>query len=306
VTSAAARHTVVVLANGGIVSLEEWHDDVDAILEGFLLGQGGGRAIADILFGRANPSGHLAESIPIRLQDHPSWVNFPGEQGHVRYGEGVLVGYRYFSTSGTPVRYPFGHGLSYTTFETRALNVTLNGTDSATAKVEVTNTGTRTGKHVVQVYVSTETGPVRRPVRELRGFTKVHLESGQTTTVEIDLPRRAFAYWDITLARWIVAPGEYRIDVCADANTVLQSATLTLEGERIAAELTLDTPVGTWFDHPDVGPEVMDTLGLTGTPVTEEQLAMIASMTMRQFIGISGLDISTDALQSLMAASRSA
>ncbi|MEV0196735.1 glycoside hydrolase family 3 C-terminal domain-containing protein [Nonomuraea sp. NPDC050691] len=302
--AAAASRTVVVLANGGIVSLEQWHDDVDAILEGFLLGQGGGRALADILFGRVNPSGHLAESVPIRLQDHPSWLNFPGEQGHVRYGEGVLVGYRYFATSRTPVRYPFGHGLSYTTFETPALSVTRTGIDSATAHVEVANTGNMAGKHVVQVYVSTEAGPVRRPVRELRGFAKVHLEPGETKTVEIDLPRRAFAYWDIAAGRWVVAPGDYRIEVCADANTVLQSSALTLEGERIATELTMDTPVGAWFEHPQVGSDVMDTLGLTGAPVTEEQLAMIASMTMRQFIGISGLNVSTDALQALMTASR--
>ncbi|MGR6919847.1 glycoside hydrolase family 3 C-terminal domain-containing protein [[Actinomadura] parvosata] len=301
--AAAARRTVVVLANGGIVSLEGWHDDVDAILEGFLLGQGGGRALADILFGRVNPSGHLAESIPIRLQDHPSWLNFPGEQGHVRYGEGVLVGYRYFTTSGTPVRYPFGHGLSYTTFETRSLSVTRTGADSATAHVGVTNTGDRAGKHVVQVYVSTGAGPVRRPVRELRGFAKIELEPGETRTVEIDLPRRAFAYWDIAAGRWVVAPGDYRVEVCADANTVLRSSTITLEGERIATELTMDTPVGAWFEHPEVGPAVMDTLGLTATPVTEEQLAMIASMTMRQFVAISGLDISTDALQALMTAS---
>ncbi|GAA5078264.1 beta-glucosidase [Thermocatellispora tengchongensis] len=304
--AAAAHRTVVVLANGGIVSLEGWHDDVHAILEGFLLGQGGGHAVADILFGRVNPSGHLAESIPIRLQDHPSWLNFPGEQGHVRYGEGVLVGYRYFSTAGTPVRYPFGHGLSYTTFETRALRVTRKGADSATAEVVVTNTGTRAGKHVVQVYVATEAGPVRRPLRELRGFAKVRLDPGETATVEIDLPRRAFAYWDVRVGRWAVAPGDYRIEVCADANTVLRSSTLTLQGERIATELTMDTPVGAWFEHPGVGSKVMDALGLTGAPITEEQMAMIASMTMRQFIGISGLDVSTDALRSLMAASRPA
>jgi beta-glucosidase len=303
--AAAARRTVVILANGGIVSLEGWHDDVDAILEGFLLGQGGGRALANILFGRVNPSGHLAESIPMRLQDHPSWLNFPGEQGHVRYGEGVLVGYRYFCTAGTPVRYPFGHGLSYTTFDTRALHVTSDGVDSATAQVEVANTGARAGKHVVQLYVATGAGPVRRPVRELRGFAKVRLEPGETRTVEIDLPRRAFAYWDITVGRWVVAPGDYRIEVCADANTVLRSAALTLKGERIAAELTMDTPVGVWLEHPGVGPNVMDTLGLTGASITGEHLRMIASMTMRQFVGISGLDISTEALRFLMAASRS-
>jgi beta-glucosidase len=303
--AAAARRTVVVLANGGIVSLEGWHDEVDAILEGFLLGQGGGRALANILFGRANPSGHLAESIPLRLQDHPSWLNFPGEQGHVWYGEGVLVGYRYFSTAEVPVRYPFGHGLTYTTFETRALRVTRTGEASVTVSVEVANTGDRAGKHVVQVYVSTDAGPVRRPLRELRGFAKVLLAPGETRTVEIELGRRAFAYWDIAVGNWVVAQGDYRVEVCADAATVLQSSTITLAGDRVAAALTLDTPVGAWFEHPAVGARVMDTLGLTGAPVTKEQLAMIASMTMRQFIGISGLPISSETLEELMVLSRS-
>ncbi|MFF5965132.1 beta-glucosidase [Streptomyces collinus] len=300
----AAPRTVVVLANGGIVSLEGWHDEVDAILEGFVLGQGGGRAIADLLFGRANPSGHLAESIPLRIEDHPSWLNFPGEQGHVRYGEGVLVGYRHFATAQAPVRYPFGHGLSYTTFETRGLDVELCGADEVTARVEVVNTGDRAGKHVVQVYVSTDAGPVRRPVRELRGFAKVALAPGESATVEIDLPRRAFAYWDVAVGDWVVASGEYRIEVCSDANTVLAEGTVALAGDRVAGELTLDTPVGAWFDHPEVGGRVMDTLGFTGAPISEEHLAMVKSMTMRQFLRISGLDVPQDALEALMSATR--
>ncbi|WP_106400478.1 beta-glucosidase family protein [Actinocorallia populi] len=302
--AAAARRTVVVLSNGGVVSLEGWHDEVDAILEGFLLGQGGGHAIAEILFGRVNPSGRLAETIPLRLEDHPSWLNFPGEQGHVRYGEGVLVGYRYFTTADAPVRYPFGHGLSYTAFETGDLVVEQTGPDSAVAQVRVTNTGDRAGKHVVQVYVSTGAGPVRRPLRELRGFAKVALQPGETAAVEIELPRRAFAYWNVAAQDWVVAGGEHRVQVCADAATVLAEAALILEGDRVAIELTLDTPVGAWFEHPDVGARTKRTLGLEGAPITEEQLAMVASMTMRQFIGISGLDISTDALEELMDVSR--
>jgi len=203
------------------------------------------------------------------------------------------------------VRYQFGHGLTYTTFETRAIRVTLTGEASATVSVEVTNTGNRTGKHVVQVYVSTDAGPVRRPLRELRGFTKVLIAPGETRTVEIDLPRRSFAYWDITVGDWVVAKGDYRIEVCADAATVLQCSTITLDGDRIAAELTLETAVAAWFENPEVGPRVMDTLGLQVAPVTKEQMAMIASMTMRQFISISGLEISSEALEELMATSRS-
>jgi beta-glucosidase len=287
-----------------VVSLEGWHDHVDAILEGFLLGQGGGHAIAEILFGRVNPSGHLAESIPLRLQDHPSSLNFPGEQGHVRYGEGVMVGYRYFSTFKTPVRYPFGHGLSYTKFCTHTPRVELLGDDEAAVSVEVTNTGTRSGKHVVQVYVATEAGPVRRPVRELRGFEKVELAAGETRTVVIGLPRRAFAYWDIRLERWVVAPGDYRVQICADAATVLQEAAITFAGDVIITELTLDTPMGEWFNHPLVGSQVMERLGFASADVSAEQMAMVASMTMRQFLHISGLPIPADVLDELMLASR--
>ncbi|MFN2522763.1 MAG: glycoside hydrolase family 3 C-terminal domain-containing protein [Mycobacteriales bacterium] len=147
--AAVAPRTVVVLSHGGVVSLEGWVDDVDAVLDCSLLGQAGGGATADLMFGLVNPSGHLAETIPIRLEHTPSYVNFPGEQGHVRYGEGVMVGYRWYETVGLPVRYPFGHGLSYTTFATTDVAVESTGTDSARVTVTVSNTGARLGKHVV-------------------------------------------------------------------------------------------------------------------------------------------------------------
>ncbi len=299
-----AHRTVVVLSNGGVVSLEGWHDNVDAILEGFLLGQGGGHAIADILFGRANPSGKLAETIPLRLNDHPSSLNFPGEQGHVRYGEGVFVGYRYFSTFNTPVRYPFGHGLTYTKFATSDLQVQLTGEDTAQVSVVVTNTGKRAGKHVVQVYVATDSGPVRRPERELRAFSKVALKPGETQTVQLELPRRAFAYWDVQHGRWVVAAGKYRIQVADDAHKVVQEHVITLTGDRIVTELTMDTAMGEWFDHPNVGEKVKDALGFSAAEVSPEHLAMMASMTMRQFVNISGLDIPANTLNDLILASR--
>ena len=302
--AAAASRTVVVLSNGGVVSLEGWHDDVDAILEGFLLGQGGGSAIADLLFGRANPSGHLAETIPLRLQDHPSSLNFPGERGHVRYGEGVMVGYRYFSTFHSPVRYPFGHGLTYTTFVTSEPRVQVAVSGEAIMILEVTNTGDRAGKHVVQVYVATEAGPVRRPTRELRGFDKVHLEPGQTKTVSIDLPRRAFEYWDIQYRRWVLAPGEYSIQICQDATTILHEESITLAGDKLVTELTMETPLGEWFEHSKVGGQVYDALGFTGVEISPEHLAMMTSMTMTQFINISGIPVPTETLTRLMRDSR--
>jgi beta-glucosidase len=303
--AAVAPRTVVVLSNGGVVSLEGWHDDVDAILEGFLLGQGGGSAIADLLFGRANPSGRLAEGIPLRLQDHPSSLNFPGERGHVRYGEGIMVGYRYFTTFETPVRYPFGHGLSYTTFTSSTPAVHVNAEGDTAVTVDVTNTGQRAGKHVVQAYVATDAGPVRRPLRELRGFDKVHLEPGETKRVIINVPRRSFAYWDVQYGQWVVAPGDYSIQICADANTVLTETRFSLDGDIVSSELTLETPLGEWIDHPIVGERVLNDLGFASAEISPEHLAMIRSMTMQQFVHISGLPIPEEVLTGLMTASKS-
>ena len=238
----------------------------NAILDGFLPGQAGGAAVADLLFGVANPSGRLAETIPLRLADNPSYVNFPGEQGHVRYGEGVMVGYRWYATVGLPVRYPFGHGLSYTTFAVSDLTVAATGPDTARASVAVINTGARAGQHVVQVYVAAAAGPVRRPARELRAFTKVRLEPGETRTVTLDLDRRAFAYYDIHEAGWIVAPGTYRVQVGENAATIVGEVAITLTGDLVIPELTLDSTVGEWFSHPIVGATLLDelTAGMTG------------------------------------------
>ena len=309
--AAASPRTVVVLSHGGVVSLEGWHDDVDAILDGFLLGQAGGAAVADLLFGVANPSGHLAETIPLRLADNPSYVNFPGEQGHVRYGEGVMVGYRWYTTVGLPVRYPFGHGLSYTTFATSGLTVEATGPDTARASVTVTNTGERAGQHVVQVYVATTAGPVRRPVRELRAFTKVSLEPGETRTVPLDLDRRAFAYYDIRAAGWIVAPGTYIVQVGENAATVLCEAAISLTGDLIIPELTLDSTVQDWFTHPIVGATLLDelTAGMTGEqrsalPADPDLLQMVASMPMHKALEMLGGAVPEATLQRLMARSR--
>lgn len=302
----AAPRTVVVLSNGGIVSLEEWHDEVDAIVEGFLLGQGGGAAIADVLFGLVNPSGHLAESIPLRLEDNPSWINFPGDQGSVLYGEGLMVGYRYYASAGIPVRYPFGHGLSYTTFETSDLQVDATGPDSALARVTVANTGSRIGKHVVQVYVAAgEAGPVRRPVRELRAFTKVELQPGESRTIELPLDRRAFAFWDTTRDQWVVAEGTYSVEVGANAHEVEVSAAVTLSGDVLVRPLTMDSTVGDWFAHPVVGPVLQESMA---SSMSEEQaaqaaqsadmLTMIESMPMKQFVGF--LPITADQLKPLI------
>ncbi len=308
--AATARRTVVVLSNGGVVSLEGWHDDVDAILEGFLLGQAGGSALAELLFGVANPSGRLAETIPVRLADTASYVNFPGEQGHVRYGEGVMVGYRWHETVRVAARYPFGHGLSYTTFETTDLTVEVTDDDTARAMVTVTNTGDRAGADVVQVYVSTTAGPVRRPVRELRAFTKVHLEPDEARTVSLELDRRAFAYFDVERSGWVVAPGSYTVQVCQDAATVLLEEAIDLAGDTLARELTLESTVEEWHSHPTVGPVLLAALAAEvpsdrGIPApTPELLRMIGSMPMQKVVDMLGDAVPAAVFERLMSLSR--
>jgi beta-glucosidase len=310
--AAVATRTVVVLSNGGVVSLEGWHDDVDAIVEGWLLGQAGGSAVSDLLFGVVNPSGHLAETIPMRLEDNPSWLNFPGEQGHVRHGEGVFVGYRYYTSANLPVRYAFGHGLSYTTFSTDSLTVEIRDDTTVDVEVKVTNTGSRAGKHVVQLYVGGGDAPVKRPVRELRRYAKVELQAGESTVVRFVLDHRAFAYWDTEFERWLVAKGTYAIQIGSDASTVLHSKDIVLKGDSVVRTLTMDSTVGDWFGHPVVGPLLTKdmTAGLSEEQAahgdSSQELKMVESMPMQQFLAFMAGAIPTASLEHYMALSTAA
>lgn len=295
--AAANPRTVVILTNGGVVSLEPWHDSVAAILEAWLLGQAGGSAIADIVFGRVVPSGRLAESIPFRLQDNPSYLNFPGDQDLVRYGEGVFVGYRYYSSVEMPVRYPFGFGLSYTTFAYDD----LRATDKA-ASVIVTNTGTRAGKHVVQLYVAPPKSAVARPRRELRAFEKVSLEPGESTRVTFALDARAFAYWDARSSGWLVEGGEYRVEVAGSAIDVALTATVQLPHPR-PARLTLDSRVSDFLDHPVAGPIIARAAGSAADRGDRgtSTLDMVGSLSMRRLMRFPGVGSSLSKLPVLMA-----
>ena len=308
-----APRTVVVLFNGGVVSLEGWHGEVDAILEAWLPGQAGAGAVADVLSGRVNPSGRLAETIPLRLNDVPSYLNFPGEQGHVRYGEGIMVGYRYYETADVAVRYPFGHGLSYSHFEYSDVRVTATGPDAAVVTLTATNTGERFGKHTVQIYTTAPKQPVRSPLKELRGFTKVALEPGESTQVQIALSRRAFAFWDISRGDWTVAGGAYDVHVGADAHDMLATVELELTGDRLLQPLTLDATVGEWFGHPIVGPALTDAMmaGLSDDQKAEaaentDALRMVESMPMRQFLGFLPTPIPDEFLEQLIGMSHAA
>jgi beta-glucosidase len=294
---------VVVLSHGGVVALEGWHDDVDAIVDGSLLGQAGGSALVDVLLGVVNPSGRLAESIPRRLEDTPAFGTFPGEHRRVVYGERTLVGYRWYATRDVPIRYPFGHGLSYTTFDTRDFRVDVTGADTAVVRVTVDNTGARDGAYVVQVYVdATAVGVVQRSARELRAFKKVQVPAGESVAVELPLDRRSFAYWDVDLGDWAVTPGTYRVIVGRDALAVEWETTVELAGDEIVRELSLWSTAQEWFDHPIVGPKILDAFDsdLLRMLARPESLRMLGSLPMQKIVNLLGDVADPETIESLM------
>ncbi len=211
-----ATPVVVVLHNGGLVQLP-FADRVDAVLECWLGGQAGGSATVDVLFGDAEPGGRLAESIPEHVAQLPADRNFPGLPRRVEYREGLYIGYRFHDSAGVPARFPFGHGLSYTTFEWSAPELVTTGDVETGVDVEirltVTNTGDRAGSDVVQVYVRDVESSVHRPDKELKGFAKVHLAPGESSDVVVALDRRSFAVWDIAAHDWLVEGGDFEIVV---------------------------------------------------------------------------------------------
>ena len=213
--AAANPNTVVVLHNGSPVEMP-WIGQVKGVLEAYLGGQAVGLATVRVLFGDANPSGHLAETFPVKLADNPSYLFYGGEGNEADYREGVFVGYRYYDKKEMEVLFPFGHGLSYTSFAYSNLRLSageISDRDALTATVTVTNTGSRTGKTVVQLYVGDVQSTVLRPVRELKGFEKVELQPGESRDVSFTLDKRAFAYWNAALGDWHVETGEFRIEI---------------------------------------------------------------------------------------------
>ncbi len=246
---------VVVLANGGVVRTSPWETLAPAILEGWLGGQAGGGAVADLLLGLANPSGRLAETVPLALEHTPAYGNFPGELSTVRYGEGLHVGYRGYDARRTPVGYPFGHGLSYTTFAYG--HVTARVLDAATSRVEltvpVTNTGTRAGQEVVQVYVGDLDSALERPARELKAYRKVALEPGETVAVTLELDRRSFAYYHPGVSDWVVEPGTFEVAVGASSRDLRTTTIVDLPGEPLRTPVSEWTTLEEFIAHPVAG-----------------------------------------------------
>lgn len=252
-------NTVVVLSNGGVVALP-FADRVPAILEAWLLGQAGGGATADVLFGDVNPSAKLTETIPVRLEDTPAFLDFPGEFSHTRYGEGLFVGYRWYDARRLEVAFPFGHGLSYTSFSytDAAAQVDANGDVEVT--VAVTNTGERAGREVVQVYTSLAGSGVQRAPRELKAFASVALEPCETRVVTLTVRRKDLAYWDIRADRWVVEGGEYTVDVAASSRDIRSSVAVAVDGDVLTLPLSRTSSMGEVLSHPVAGPIVQAAL----------------------------------------------
>jgi beta-glucosidase len=295
---------IVILANGGVVRVSTWDDKVAAILECWLSGQAGGGAAVDLLLGVANPSGKLAETIPVRLQDTSSYLNFPGEEGVVRYGEGIFIGYRAYDTLIQHVSYPFGFGLSYTTFRIDDINVSITGSVAggdlaATMTASLTNTGQRAGSEVVQVYVGDVEASVARPLRELKGFVKVHLEPGETRQVSCDLDERAFAFWSRRLQQWVVESGEFMIAVGSSSRDLVATEAITIDAPRLSLPLGPDSTLHEWLED-DRGRELLTKrdIRLLQDP---ELIKVIGTMPMHTLAAFQGMALSHEELNDLVA-----
>lgn len=301
-------NVVVVLANGGVVELP-FAEEVPAVVEGWLGGQAGGGGVADVLYGVVNPSGRLTETIPLRLADTPAYLDFPGEFGHVRYGEGLFVGYRWYDARDAAVHFPFGHGLSYTSFAYSGLEVSADANGIA-ARVTVTNTGERDGREVVQLYTGLAGSAVQRAPRELKAFASVELAAGESRVVELAVRREDLAYWDVRVDRWVVEGGEYLVSVGASSRDLRVEAGVAVEGDAVRLPLTMESSIGDLMGDPVAGPIVAQALGglFGGDPAMaamaddEGMAKMMASFPIGRLVGFPGIPVTREQIEQLLQA----
>lgn len=228
---AAVNPNTIVVLNAGSAITMPWVDRVSAVIEQWYNGQECGNALADVLFGDFSPSGKLPTTFPVRYEDNPAYINYPGENGEVLYGEGLFVGYRYYDAKRVDPLFPFGHGLSYTKFEYS--NLILGSTrfaevDGLDVSFDLRNTGARKGKEVVQLYVHDVNSLLVRPEKELKSFIKVELAPGESQTVSLHLDREAFWYYNPAKGRWNVEAGDFEILIGASSRDIRLRATATL------------------------------------------------------------------------------
>lgn len=317
--AAANPNTVVVLHNGSPVEMP-WIDHVKGVLEAYLGGQAVGLATVRVLFGEVNPSGRLPESFPKKLSDNPSYLFYGGEGDRADYREGVFVGYRYYDKKDMEVLFPFGYGLSYTTFAYSNLRLsaeTISDTDTLTATVTVKNTGSRTGKTVVQLYVGDPESTVFRPVRELKDFAKVELQPGESRDITFTLDKRAFAYWNEEIHDWHVESGEFTIEVGQSSRNMECSASVNVMSTvKLPKHYTMDTifmdlmadPEAMEVMQPMMGaiqraltPGSEDVSAAAAEAITEEMnLAMMKYMPLRGALSFGGGSVTREQIEDLL------
>jgi len=285
---------VVVLNNGSAVVMRDWIDGAAAVLECWMMGQAGGIAIADILFGKVTPSGKLAETFPRRLEDTPAFLNWPGELGSVRYGEGLYIGYRWYDSRDIPVQFPFGYGLSYTSFayaNARVPKEAITDVEGTVVSVDITNTGKRAGKEVVQVYVRDVESKLARPAKELKGFAKVDLLPGETKTVSIPLDFRAFAFYHPKHKQWLVESGDFEILVGASSQDIRQVVALSVESTaELPSLLDRESTIREWMEDP----RGSDVFAEFFAQMMEKTAAVFGGMEEGEGMGMNTMDMFMD------------
>ncbi len=310
----ANPNTVVVLHGGSPVEMP-WIDSVKGVLETYLCGQAVGGATVEILYGDVNPSGHLAETFPIKLEENPSYLSYTGEGDRVEYREGFFVGYRYYISKKMPVRFPFGHGLSYTSFSITHLRTDktkYQDGEVVTVSVDVTNVGKRTGREVVQLYMLPETKSDRviRPVQELCGFEKVELQPGETKSVAFLVSRRAFAYYSVEAKDWVVETGSYTLAVGNSSANLTARKTIFIQGkDPVPTVVTRDTTIGDVLQI-DGATKLLqpyaDSFGASGDSdamgesTGEMMAAMLKYMPLRGLISFGGGEVSFEECKELV------
>ena len=305
--AAAQPRTVVVLTHGSVLRIAPVAAVAPALLDAALLGQGGGAAIADVLFGAVNPSGKLTETVPVRLPEVPAYGNFPGDHGHVLYGEGIQVGYRWYDSRDLAVTFPFGHGLSYTTFEYRDL-VAESTSSGIRARVTITNTGTRDGREVAQFYLSLPTSSVTRAPQQLAAFAGATLAPGESKTIEVTIDRTDLAYWDVRADRWIVESGEYVVSVGSSSRDLRAAATVAVTGDEVRLPITLDSTIAEVLRDPAAAEALGGLVGsVFGDAMSEEaagadMAAMLGALPVGRLVGFSGGRVTRSHLEELLAA----
>ena len=293
----------VILANGSVVDTA-WAADTAAVLETWLPGQAGGDAVADVLLGQVSPSGKLAETFPRRLEDTPAFGNFPGEADQVRYGEGLLVGYRWYDTRKLEPAFPFGHGLSYTEFSYSNLVVSVSA-DAAAPGVRVSlqlgNSGRVEGAEVVQLYVSSPAGAAPRAEQELRGFQRVSLAPGETRTLSLELPPGSLDRFDVATRTWVTDPGTYELRAGSSSRDIRLTAAFELTAQPPQPLPTASSTLAEWMQHP-VGAAVLAEAfgtgafgsGAAGGDEAAQMLTLMGSLPLERLGRFPGSPLSAD------------